>query len=65
MPNIKLKPCPFCGEMPTIGEMHEDCGDLGYSVMCINNKCPIEARTAWHTDLKEVVEAWNRRANDE
>lgn len=52
----KLKPCPFCGEEPTLHESHflmwiAQCGNCGATRMGLT--------------AGEAIESWNRRVNDE
>ena len=54
-----LKPCPFCGEPPSIGTH-----GLKYSVICSNERCPVMPTT--YADAYEQVKAvWNTRATDD
>ena len=61
---VELKPCPFCGKIPTIvcpddsyGSAMVTCGD--------RNECPVDV-TSW-ADLKagetltDAIAAWNQR----
>ena len=59
----KLRPCPFCGRKTII---FENC----YYMFSV--RCPKCGAVMWgdiidktkYPSLDEVVEAWNRRAND-
>ena len=58
----KLKPCPFCGEMPKIrydGYYVVGCDHSG------NKKCKMLAVNTWHNFKTELgaIKAWNRRAS--
>lgn len=58
----KLKPCPFCGEPVHL--------DTAYSYFRINTiyceKCDcVFTLDAFNATVKQIVEAWNRRVNDE
>ena len=60
MPEIKLKPCPFCGRKPKI----TDLGQVKI-LSCEYSKCMIQSRICytWRQE-KEAIEAWNKRACD-
>ena len=59
MSNTELKPCPFCG-----GEAEIDVSPHGHSVVsCKDVWCRGHADCWTHDNIKEAVEAWNRRAN--
>ena len=64
--DIKLKPCPFCGEKAVIAV------DVGVRVMC--SKCGIQTEKLYACQNDTVgiyhaalaaTDAWNRRADDE
>lgn len=55
MPN-KLKPCPFCGEVP-VGTVRIGCI---FYVRCLN--CGSNA--GCKTRVEEAIELWNRRINN-
>ena len=66
MPDIKLKPCPFCGGDAVLAV------DTGMRVLCKHCGAQTEKRYANNSDdasfesaFLEIVTAWNRRANDE
>ena len=61
MSEPKLKPCPFCGKIPTI-EFYKN---EWYGIACENEKCKIQPNTAWLKKRANVIREWNRRANDE
>lgn len=51
-----LKPCPFCGAIPTLEEKDEF-----YRVGCQNiDGCGMCVHTPWFDGKKEVIEWWNR-----
>ena len=59
----ELKPCPFCGNMAEIEtfEVKKLFKNVkGYFVQC---KC-CENRTEIKLDIKDSINAWNRRVND-
>ena len=56
-----LKPCPFCGGEAKSKSSVDVFGHEGFfSVLC--RKC--YARTGYYETEAEVIEAWNRRANE-
>lgn len=59
---IKLKPCPFCGEIPTIDKCINDDGvSVKYR---IKHNCKLlhcSMSTFLHKDLSKVVDRWNTR----
>ena len=58
----KLKPCPFCGGEAEPKSSVDTFGHEGFFyVLC--RKC--YARTDHYETGAEVIEAWNRRANEE
>ena len=59
----KLKPCPFCGGEAELVEHNE--GLVFYFVRCKNENCFAGAADVRHFSKETLVEAWNRRANDD
>lgn len=74
---IKLLPCPFCGEVPTLTKKqmwqgsHGYYGCYGFSVKCENEDCAITPFTRTFDTIyekdenkqkKKAIAAWNRRA---
>lgn len=57
-----LKPCPLCGNTNIIIETWSSGGPM-FMVKCTNPNC-YEDYPRGH-DLPRVIEAWNRRANNE
>ena len=57
----ELKPCPFCGVVPTL-EYNTWVKKFWYS--CQNEKCGCQPKTYTHTDKGAVARAWNRRTSD-
>ena len=57
MPEIKLKPCPFCGKKESVIK-----GDM--IIVCSAKLGGCGASTGCYDTLKETIEAWNRRAED-
>ena len=75
---IKLLPCPFCGEVPTLTKKqmwqgsHGYYGCYGFSVKCENEDCAITPFTRTFDTIyekdenkqkKKAIAAWNRRAD--
>ena len=65
MTELKLKPCPFCGELPIINHIKEsgalfDCGLFEYWVVC--PRCGI--RTQRNIKQSIVITTWNRRMQE-
>lgn len=52
--NSKLKPCPFCGQIPVMYQT-ETCPH--YEIRC---KCRMAQTDEYHT-VDEVIEVWNTR----
>ena len=61
MPNIELKPCPFCCGEAQIGRKSIGQRKALYRIEC--RMCLIYQ--SWYGRLKDAVEAWNRRAHNE
>lgn len=63
----KLKPCPFCGESPTLKHdwrypRGSDDSIYASEVICENWECPIyHADNTYYQTDEEAIEAWNRR----
>lgn len=56
----KLKPCPFCGEAPTV-KVH-GARNL-YSINCRNDKCHVQPEMSFMFEHeRHAVSAWNRRS---
>lgn len=61
MPEIKLKPCPFCGNTnPIIQRRYVAQSKSIYAVQC--RKC--YARMVFLDRKYKAIEAWNRRSDD-
>jgi hypothetical protein len=54
----KLKPCPFCGEQPTISY---DAAGKWFYIECLNDDCPMCVQGVWHTDMEAATKEWNKR----
>lgn len=57
MSEVKLKPCPFCGGEAEICNIY----DHRRSVRC--HKCWAKSVFVDESDIKEAVEAWNKRVH--
>lgn len=57
-----LKPCPFCGTMPSerSGRFITD-PTIRFIVKCFEYACPIHPQTEWHPTIKQATNAWNTR----
>ena len=64
MSEQKLKPCPFCGEKAVLERYKSKLYGERYWVTCGFMLCPVKPSTGI-SDKEHVIEAWNRRANDE
>lgn len=53
----KLKPCPFCGETPHIGEGFSPSIHRGFNVQC--NNCDLIF--GLKGTKRAIIAAWNRR----
>ena len=56
-----LKPCPFCGIIPTI---EYDDYFMKWVISCNNHKCKIQPSTDLHKRKGVITKEWNRRAED-
>jgi len=61
-----VKPCPFCGAIPSIETYYEN-NSLNrkhryFYVICVNEKCLMHVRTLIYYKLRSsAIYAWNRR----
>lgn len=53
----ELKPCPFCGEIPSLVKWGNE-----WDVECLSVVCAIVPETGLYLTQEEAIEAWNRRA---
>lgn len=58
MSNALLKPCPFCGTIPTL---EQDPITSRFAIFCDHPKCRIQPSTDFHTNRSVVTREWNRR----
>ena len=56
----ELKPCPFCGRKAIL--RHDS---SGFYAKCGNSMCSVMPTTWYFDEEEKVIEAWNRRANDD
>lgn len=57
MNETKLKPCPFCGQMPKLRHYA-----VCYDVACVNESCERQPRTyAWNYP-ETAIDEWNKLA---
>ena len=65
MADIKLKPCPFCGDAwiyASVGDYGSGYESFGYRVECV---CGYAWKAiGWHKTKQEAIDAWNRRADN-
>lgn len=60
----KLKPCPFCGEIPNIMKARSlDNISTFYIVHCVNDVCSIVPMTSPYYNEQSAIDAWNTRHN--
>lgn len=60
MPEIKLKPCPYCG-----GEVEIFIAPIKNTYMFVCGKCGADVCFYGAEYGQKAVEAWNRRADNE
>ena len=63
MPEVKLKPCPFCGKVAEMYVTNHIPKGFDYTPRCTNPSCCGRSTKKYST--KEMATyAWNRRYND-
>ena len=63
---IELKPCPFCGSKPNVTYIPNDTGGKTINIECDNSKCGVVLFTRLNFVSDDyVIEAWNRRVENE
>jgi len=61
----KLKPCPFCGESPDIGNAVYDGRKAGAYYIACTSTCEVHPElNDTYDSPNEAIKAWNTRAND-
>ena len=61
----ELKPCPFCGGGAVVVQTRYRHGEEYFFVKCNNKDCPVIPETYENTEMKDAIEAWNGRAENE
>ncbi len=56
-----LKPCPFCGEIPT--RKYNEHLKKWY-IQCENENCRIQPVTDAHVNKSVITREWNKRAKE-
>ena len=56
MPRARIKPCPCCGEQPTLRQLNDK-----YYYICENPKCTLEPMTPAYKNKGSATRAWNKR----
>ena len=59
-----LKSCPFCGSEPELNEWH-DKEIITFQISCENENCTCRPFTENYGRILPVIEAWNRRADND
>lgn len=60
-----LKPCPFCGEIPTLGDNGGAGGEFWSIIHCNNPKCEIEPSAQCFGLPTLAIKDWNTRPLEE
>ena len=56
---LKIKPCPFCGSLPSIRYSFDT-----LLIECTNKKCKLQPSTWSHVDsdsAEKLIKIWNKR----
>ena len=71
MKEIKLKPCPFCGDEASVA-LHQSCSDNGptqqrFTVGCttIGCICEVDGDMAPYETHIDAIKMWNTRSEEE
>ena len=59
MKETELKPCPFCGGKARITK-----SNLGTNLIYCT-ECPTTFGRYWFSKKRDIIKAWNRRADNE
>ena len=63
--DTKLKPCPFCGNEPTIVvRKGKDGWRDRYSILCDYEHGGCGAESGWYHYKSEAIESWNHRVSE-
>jgi Restriction alleviation protein Lar len=54
---VELLGCPFCGAKPEV-----ETDERTYVIKCVADRCGVEPRTFALSNLQEVADEWNTRA---
>lgn len=59
----KLKPCPFCGELPVLrqSKLPAKMNSKGLYLCCENMNCGMVVETGYCNSYEEAVAQWNNR----
>lgn len=60
----KLKPCPFCGQIPDVDEYRDMFGRKYYGVSCNNEYCKIQPFTDGLPTEEKAIREWNERKKE-
>lgn len=59
---IKIKPCPFCGNMPAT--YRDSYAGTQYRFYCANESCGCYVMTHFSPTIEQAAEVWNRRPGE-
>lgn len=68
IPELKIKPCPFCGFDAEVVKVTYPTGRQGYEIKCMHEyKCYLfcATETAYWDSAEDAVRAWNQREESE
>lgn len=63
MPELKIKPCPFCGSKVTVDNINpKDADEEMYMFECTNDDCALATCFGdYSTDRTSAIKKWNKR----
>lgn len=64
IPNVPLKPCPFCGGEAVMKAVRHVPHGYEYTPMCQVKSCAGRIAKKW-LRKQDAIQAWNRRAGNE